>query len=68
MQELTARARATLVSYGERLSTRIFADYLSTACGVTATQFDAPAIGLITTDDHLNAEVGLALLFLPKAE
>jgi hypothetical protein len=42
------------VSYGERMSTRIFASYLR-RCGVAARQFDAPALGIVTTDDFTNA-------------
>ncbi len=44
------------MSFGERLSTRIFASYLRTK-GVPARQYDAFEMGLVTTDDFMNAEV-----------
>jgi aspartate kinase len=56
MQDLTLRAKDSLVSFGERLSTRIFAAYLR-ACGVPARQHDAWDLGVTTTDDFGNAEV-----------
>lgn len=56
MQELTPRAQDSLVSFGERLSTRIFASYLRSQ-GIPANQHDAFAIGMTTTDDFQNAEV-----------
>ena len=56
LQDLTARARDSLVSFGERMSTRIFASYLRQR-GVPARQFDAPDIGFITSDDFGNAEI-----------
>jgi aspartate kinase len=40
MQECTARTRATLVSFGERMSTRIFSSYLR-SMGLRSTQHDA---------------------------
>jgi aspartate kinase len=55
-QDLTARARDSLVSFGERLSTRIFASYLRVQ-GVPALQHDAPDVGVITSDDFGNADV-----------
>ena len=55
-QELTPRAKDSLVSFGERLSTRIFASYLRTQ-GVPARQFDAWDIGLVTSDEFTNAEI-----------
>ncbi len=55
-QELTPRAQDSLVSFGERLSTRIFASYLR-AQGIAANQHDAFAIGLTTTDDFQNADM-----------
>lgn len=48
LQELTPRARDCLVSFGERLSTRIFAALLN-KLGVAARQFDAYKIGVVTT-------------------
>eukprot|EP00195_Chlamydomonas_chlamydogama_P005756 CAMPEP_0202902490 /NCGR_PEP_ID=MMETSP1392-20130828/16885_1 /ASSEMBLY_ACC=CAM_ASM_000868 /TAXON_ID=225041 /ORGANISM="Chlamydomonas chlamydogama, Strain SAG 11-48b" /LENGTH=481 /DNA_ID=CAMNT_0049589263 /DNA_START=346 /DNA_END=1791 /DNA_ORIENTATION=+ len=56
MQDLTLRAKDSLVSFGERLSTRIFASYLRTQ-GVAARQYDAMDLGLTTTDDFSNADV-----------
>jgi len=57
-QELTPRARDSLVSFGERLSTRIFAAHLR-ARGVPARQHDAFAarFNLATSDDFGAAEV-----------
>eukprot|EP00884_Botryococcus_braunii_P010481 jgi/Botrbrau1/19434/Bobra.0338s0057.1 len=59
MQELTKRGKDSLVSFGERLSTRIFTAYLQ-AQGIRARQFDAFDCGMTTTDDFTNAEVLLA--------
>ncbi|GLC36554.1 hypothetical protein PLESTB_000161300 [Pleodorina starrii] len=56
MQDLTPRAKDSLVSFGERLSTRIFASYLRSQ-GVPARQHDAWDLGLTTTDDFTNADV-----------
>lgn len=56
MKELTLRARDHLVSYGERMSTRIFAAYLN-KIGTKARQYDAFDIGIITTDDFTNADI-----------
>jgi aspartate kinase len=56
MQDLTPRARDSLVSFGERLSTRLFAAYLR-AHGVPARQYDAFSIGITTNDDFTNADV-----------
>jgi aspartokinase len=56
LQEMTGRAKDSLVSFGERLSTRIFAAYL-TRIGVPATQFDAWDLGLTTSDEFTNAEI-----------
>lgn len=55
-QDLTPRAKDSLVSFGERLSTRLFAAYLC-AQGVAAKQYDAYAIGVTTSDNFVNAEV-----------
>ena len=52
MQEVTPRTRAMLVSFGERMSTRIFASYLRTR-GVNAKQYDAFEIGMVTSDDDI---------------
>lgn len=55
-QDLTPRAKDSLVSFGERLSTRLFAAYLN-AQGIAAKQYDAYAIGVTTNDNFVNAEV-----------
>ncbi|TVU27333.1 hypothetical protein EJB05_29936 [Eragrostis curvula] len=56
MKELTLRTRDYLVSFGECMSTRIFAALLNKA-GVNARQYDAFDIGFITTDDFTNADI-----------
>ncbi len=44
------------MSFGERLSTRLFAAFLN-AQGIKAKQYDAYAIGVTTNDNFVNAEV-----------
>lgn len=56
MQEMTPRAKDSLVSFGERLSSRLFAGYLD-RLGVKGTQFDAWDLGMQTTDEFTNAEI-----------
>ncbi|KAL8519957.1 hypothetical protein ACS0TY_010769 [Phlomoides rotata] len=56
LKELTLRTQDKLVSFGECMSTRIFAAYLNNI-GTKARQYDAFAIGLVTTDDFTNAEI-----------
>jgi aspartate kinase len=57
MQECTSRTRATLVSFGERMSTRIFASYLR-SMGLKSTQYDAfDALGFVTTDEFENGNI-----------
>ncbi|XVF59948.1 hypothetical protein PTKIN_Ptkin08bG0002800 [Pterospermum kingtungense] len=56
MKELTLRTTDYLVSFGECMSTRIFAAYLN-KIGVKARQYDAFEIGFITTDDFTNADI-----------
>uniref|UniRef100_A0A1D1YNW0 aspartate kinase n=1 Tax=Anthurium amnicola TaxID=1678845 RepID=A0A1D1YNW0_9ARAE len=56
MKELTLRTRDYLVSFGECMSTRIFAAYLN-KIGARARQYDAFDIGFITTDDFTNADI-----------
>ncbi|GFY85141.1 aspartate kinase 1 [Actinidia rufa] len=56
VKELTLRTKDYLVSFGECLSTRIFAAYLNKT-GVKARQYDAFEIGFITTDDFTNADI-----------
>ncbi|KAL8478809.1 hypothetical protein ACS0TY_030620 [Phlomoides rotata] len=56
MKEMTLRTKDYLVSFGECMSTRIFAAYLN-KIGVKARQYDAFEIGFITTDDFTNADI-----------
>ena len=56
MQEITPRAKDSLVSFGERLSTRLFAAFLR-AHGIPARQYDAFDIGVFTNDNFTNADV-----------
>ncbi|XP_047058904.1 aspartokinase 1, chloroplastic-like [Lolium rigidum] len=56
MKELTLRTTDYLLSFGERMSTRIFAAYLN-KFGVKARQCDAFDIGFITSDDFGNADI-----------
>ena len=57
MQELTPRTKASLVSFGERMATRIFAAFLREQ-GVAARQYDAfGRLGVVATDDYGNGDV-----------
>lgn len=56
VKELTLRTKDKLVSFGERLSTRIFSAYLN-KIGAKAQQYDAFDIGFITTDDFTSADI-----------
>ncbi|KAM7509318.1 hypothetical protein LguiA_019771 [Lonicera macranthoides] len=56
MKELTLRTKDYLVSFGECLSTRIFAAYLN-KIAVKACQYDAFDMGILTTDDFTNADI-----------
>lgn len=56
LKELSPKAQDTLVSFGERLSTRLFTGYLNSQ-GVKSTQFDAWDLGFTSTDDFTNAEI-----------
>ncbi|CAA0824598.1 Aspartokinase 3- chloroplastic [Striga hermonthica] len=56
LKEMTLRTKDYLVSFGECMSTRIFAAYLN-KIGVKARQYDAFEIGFITTDDFTNADI-----------
>ena len=57
MQECTGRTRATLVSFGERMSTRIFASYVR-SMGLNSKQYDAfDQLGFVTTDEFENGNV-----------
>ena len=61
LKVLHKKEKDRLISFGERLSVRLFAAYLN-AKGVKAHFYDAWDIGMITTNDHGNAEL------LPKAK
>jgi aspartate kinase len=56
IRELSVRTLDFLVSFGERLSVRIIAPYL-TKTGIPARAFDAWEIGLVTTSQFQNALV-----------
>ncbi|KAL0421630.1 UNVERIFIED_CONTAM: Aspartokinase, chloroplastic [Sesamum latifolium] len=56
LKELTLRTQDKLVSFGECMSTRIFAAYLN-KIGTKAQQYDAFDIGFVTTDDFTNPEI-----------
>ncbi|KAL8158508.1 hypothetical protein V2J09_000045, partial [Rumex salicifolius] len=56
MKELTNRTKDYLVSFGECMSTRIFAAFMN-QIGCKARQYDAFEMGIITTDDFTNAEI-----------
>ncbi|GBF88595.1 aspartokinase chloroplastic-like [Raphidocelis subcapitata] len=56
MQDLTARAKDSLVSFGERMATRIFASYLRSQ-GVPARQHDAWDLGFTTDDNFGNGDI-----------
>lgn len=57
MQECTSRTRATLVSFGERMSTRIFSSFLR-SMGLRSRQYDAfDALGFVTTDEFENGNI-----------
>uniref|UniRef100_A0A061SJ01 aspartate kinase n=1 Tax=Tetraselmis sp. GSL018 TaxID=582737 RepID=A0A061SJ01_9CHLO len=56
LQEITNRAKDNLVSFGERMSTRIFSGYLR-RCGMKSKQFDAWKCGFITNDSFTCAEL-----------
>lgn len=56
LKELSPRTRDYLVSFGERLSARIFAAYLD-QCGIPARSYDAWDIGITSNSDFTNGEV-----------
>lgn len=57
LQELSRRGQAYLVSFGERMSTRIFAGLLR-ARGIHCLQYDSAESGMLTVgDDPLDADV-----------
>ena len=54
---MTSRTSANLVSFGERLATRIFASYLRTQ-GVAARQWDSfGRLGFVSSDDFSNGDI-----------
>ena len=55
VEELSPRSLDYVVSFGERLSTRIIAAYF-TKLGIAAEQHDAFDLGLVTTDDFGGAQ------------
>ena len=55
VKELSPRSLDYVVSFGERLSTRIIAAYF-TKLGVPSQQYDAFDLGLVTTDDFGGAQ------------
>lgn len=57
MQECTSRTRATLVSFGERMSTRILSSYIR-SMGLRSRQYDAfDELGFVTTDEFENGNI-----------
>ena len=56
LKELSVRSQDYLVSFGERISTRIFAEYCRKQ-GTAAIQFDSFEIGFVTNDEFMNAEI-----------
>lgn len=56
LKELSPRSNDYLVSFGERISTRIFTAYLNKQ-GIKAVQFDAYEMGFVTNDEFMNAEI-----------
>lgn len=56
LKELSPRSNDYLVSFGERISTRIFAAYCN-KMGMKAVQFDAFEMGFITNDAFMNADI-----------
>jgi len=56
LKDLTPRSLDSLVSFGERLSTRIFAGYLRSV-GVPSVQHDAFELGITTTDQFTNGDL-----------
>ena len=56
LKDLTPRSMDSLVSFGERMSTRIFSGYLR-QLGIPSMQHDAFDLGIITTDQFTNGDV-----------
>ena len=60
LKECSPRTCDFLVSFGERLSTRVFAAYMNDVRGVPARQFDAWDVGFVSNDDFTNADVDVS--------
>ena len=56
LQELTPPMHDLLVSFGERLSVRIFSAFLN-AQGIPAAYFDGWDIGIVTSSEHTRASI-----------
>lgn len=56
LRELSPRVKDYLVSFGERLTVRLFAEYLSKS-GLPSRAIDAWELGIITTSDFTRAKV-----------
>ncbi len=56
LKELTRRTRDYLVSFGERMSVRIMASYLSSG-GTAARFYDAWDIGMVSDSNYMSAEL-----------
>jgi len=56
IKELSSKTRDTLLSFGERMSVRIFSAYLN-QLGIASSYFDGWDAGLITSSDHARAEI-----------
>ncbi len=57
LKELTPKTADKLVSFGERMSARIVAGYISKSNGVRARAYDAYDIGLVTDSNFGNSDV-----------
>ncbi len=56
IKELTPKTRDALLSFGERLSVRIFSAYLN-QLGIPSSYYDGWDAGILTTSDPMRAEV-----------
>eukprot|EP00741_Cyanophora_paradoxa_P005062 tig00000851_g4904.t1 len=57
IRELSPKTKDYLVSFGERMSVRIFARFLNDKCGIPARFIDAFDLGMLTDSNFMNAEV-----------
>ncbi|KAK3264845.1 hypothetical protein CYMTET_26453 [Cymbomonas tetramitiformis] len=57
MKEISPRTKDLLVSFGERMSTRIFAKYVNDTLKEPAKQYDAWDIGFVSSDEFTNARI-----------